>query len=101
MAVTAAEFKIRFSEFSQVADTDIDPKLADAQAFLDEGAWGSTDLYERAVFYYAAHLLAISPYGQQLQLVNDGGKTVYGELYRNQLLPLIRRRGQISGGGLP
>ena len=101
MAVTAAEFKVRFSEFSEVADTDIDPKLADAQAFLDEAAWGTADLYERAIYYYTAHLLAISPYGQQLQLINDGGKTVYGEQFFTRLLPLIQRRGQITGGGLP
>ena len=101
MAVTPAEFKVRFSEFSEVADADISPKLADASAFLDEGAWGTTDLYERAVYYYAAHLLAISPYGQQLQLVNDNGSTVYGEQFFVRMLPLIRRRGQISGGGLP
>lgn len=100
MAVTAAEFKVRFSEFSEVASTDIDPKLADAKAFLDEAAWGTTDRYERAVYYLAAHLLAISPYGQQLQLVNDSGKTVYGEFYYTHLLPMIGRRGQISGGGL-
>jgi len=100
MAVTAAEFKVRFSEFSEVASTDIDPKLADAQAFLDEAAWGTTDLYERATYYYTAHLLAISPYGQQLQLVNENGRTVYGDFYFNRLLPLIGRRGQVSGGGL-
>lgn len=100
MAVTAAEFKVRFSEFSEVADTDIDPKLADASAFLDEAAWGTTDRYERAIYYFAAHLLAISPYGQQLQLVNDNGHTVYGDFYFDRLLPLIHRRGQISGGGL-
>lgn len=100
MAVTAAEFKVRFKEFAQVADEDIDPKLADAQAFTDEAAFGTADLHDRAVYYYAAHLLAISPFGQQLQLVSDNGKTVYGEHYFNRILPLIGRRGQISGGGL-
>lgn len=100
MAVTAAEFKVRFKEFSDVDDADITPKLDDAQAFLDEKAFGTTDRYERAVYYRAAHLLAISPYGKQLQLTNEDGRTVYGDFYDQKILPLIHRRGQISGGGL-
>lgn len=100
MAVSAAEFQNRFTEFSEVDTTVIDAKLADAQAILDEAAWGTTDLYERAVYYYCAHLLAISPFGKQLQLASDDGRTVYGDFYQDKLLPLIRRRMQVSGGGL-
>jgi len=100
VAVTAAELKVRFPEFADAGDALINAKLADAQAFLDEGAFGVTDLYERAVYYKAAHLLAISPFGAQLQLISDDGRTTYGDFYQNNLLPLIRRRMHISGGGL-
>lgn len=101
MPITAAEFVTRFPEFEAVEATLIETKLADAQAAIDLGAFASADLHAIAVYYYGAHLLALSPFGLQLQLRSDDARTVYGDHFARRILPLIRRRGQISGGGLP
>lgn len=104
MAIDSATFKLRFKVFDQVEDAITDAKLDDAQAFLDEAAFGATDIYERAVFYYAAALLADDPYGTPMGLTTDiNAQEVnrYRKIYKEQILPLIRRRGHISGGGLP
>ena len=66
--------------------------------FLDVDAFGGTDLYERAVCYRAAHLLCISPFGTQLKLRSDDGRTTYGDFFDRHVLPLIARRGLVSGG---
>jgi hypothetical protein len=104
MAIDSATFKVRFKVFDQVEDAITDQKLADAQAFLDEGAFAETDMYERAVFYYAAALLTDDPYGTPMGLTTDvNAQEVnrYRQIFKEQILPLIRRRGQITGGGLP
>ena len=98
MAVTSVSFKIAFPEFSEVSDTLVDAKIGESQRELDSGAFG--DIYDDAVSYLTAHKLAISPYGQQLQLVSDDGRTTYGDHYYGHLRYLSKRRGQISGGGL-
>lgn len=103
MAIDSTTFKARFKVFSEVEDAITDEKLADAQAFLDLEAFGSEDLYERAVFYYAAGLLADDPYGTPMGLTTDVNAQEinrYRKIFREQILPLIRRRGHISGGGL-
>ena len=103
MAIDSATFKARFKVFDQVEDAITDEKLADAQAFLDEGAFAETDTYERAVYYYAAALLADDPYGTPMGLTTDiNAQEVnrYRKIFKEQILPLIHRRGQISGGGL-
>jgi hypothetical protein len=57
MALTAADFKIRYPEFDSVEDTRIDLYISDADTELSESCFG--DLYERAVFALAAHFLAL------------------------------------------
>lgn len=90
-----AEFILDFPEFDQITEAYIDVKLAEAEAMLDELAFGTTgnDLYNIAVGYQAAHLLALSPYGKQLQLTSDDGKSVYSKALETQFLPLVARRG--------
>jgi hypothetical protein len=96
--IDSATLKARFPEFDDADDTLTDAKLDDAQAVLSRDAFVSADLHERAVFYLAAHLLGISPFGTQLQLRNDDGRTTYGDYFDAHILPLIARRGLISGG---
>jgi len=88
-----AEFIVDFPEFDQIAQAYIEVKLAEAEAMLDAEAFGAA-LYNIGVGYKAAHLLALSPYGQQLQLVNDQtGESVYSTAFTTQILPLCARRG--------
>jgi hypothetical protein len=100
VAVTYDSFILSFPEFSEVDQTYIEAKIGEASALNDSSAWGSDLIGNIAVLYYAAHLLCISPYGKQMQLLNDDGHSTYGDHFERRILPLIRRRGQISGGGL-
>lgn len=91
-----AEFILDFPEFANIGQALIEVKLADAEAMLDELAFGEAAgnaLYNVAVGYKAAHLLALSPYGQQLQLTSDDGQSVYSKAYEQNILPLVARRG--------
>ncbi len=57
-----AAFRLRFVEFSKTDDAIVSARIADAMAECSEEAFAET--YPSAVLYLAAHLLAISPYGQ-------------------------------------
>ncbi len=97
MAVTYASFIAEFPTFSEVEQVVIDAKIADAQARIDEAAFG--DIYDVAVKYLAAHLLTIPPYGMQLGPQESPAKTSFGEEFEKIKL-LSHRRGHITGGGL-
>jgi hypothetical protein len=93
-----AEFILDFPEFDELAQAYIEVKLAEAEAMLDALAFGaaaSNSLYNIAVGYQAAHLLALSPYGKQLQLISDDGASVYSVALETQFLPLVTRRGML------
>jgi hypothetical protein len=92
-----AEFILDFPEFDQITQAYIEVKLAEAEAMLDELAFGAVGnaLYNVAVGYKAAHLLGLSPYGKQLQLVNEDGTTVYSMAFEQNILPLVARRGML------
>jgi hypothetical protein len=51
-------FRARFPEFDPVADATVQMYLDDACGYLSPDAFG--DCWERAVLYYAAHLLALA-----------------------------------------
>lgn len=81
MAVTQAAFLASYPEFNPASTELLAAKLAAAELQVDADVWGGkADL---AVMLTAAHLLAISPFGQRARLVSDAGKTTYeGELSR-------------------
>jgi len=58
MAVTVADFLIRFPEFADLADQRIELFLADAQLEVGQSAWGP--LYEKGVFLLTAHFLQLN-----------------------------------------
>lgn len=97
MAVVYADFIVEFPTFDQVTQAIIDAKIADAEARLDEGAFG--DLYDSAVKYLTAHLLTIPPYGNELGPPDNPSQTSFGDEFEKIKL-LSHRRGQITGGGL-
>jgi hypothetical protein len=64
----------------------------------DPGAFGSA--YAQAVMMYAAHTLALSPYGEALRIQSDQGPTsVYFQRWK--ALADSRRPRVMVGGGLP
>lgn len=61
MTVTATSFKAkaRFAAFSGVANATVTEALEEAADRIDAAAFGNVDLYDRALEYLAAHLLAL------------------------------------------
>lgn len=78
MAVSVSSFLEAFPEFSgERAATDlIQAKIAEASRSVDSRRWGART--DDGVAYLAAHLLAMSPWGQKARL-SDGntGTTTY------------------------
>ena len=85
MAVTVEEFINHFAEFDECPVDFIQSYLDDANARIDRGEWGETkgDIGQK---YLAAHMLALSPFGQQARLVAKGAMTTTYEAHYKRLL---------------
>jgi hypothetical protein len=98
MAIDNATFVERFPEFAEI-DTSypaqVTARLDAAKHFVSASLWGSR--YEDGVFYKAAHLLAMSPLGENARL-ESGVDTTYDVVFRSMLLSLPVR-GLVSGSG--
>lgn len=78
MAMDLATFWTRFPEFSPISDAQVQAKLDQAKRSGDPNAYG--DLFDDWQGQWAAHLLALSPEGQEAGLRMGGGanqRTVY------------------------
>ena len=75
MAITPADFKTRFPEFASIADSRVQIFLDDAECELDPNIWdlSGCDLFERGVFYLAAHLLTLNERGQKTPAGSTSG----------------------------
>lgn len=89
MAWTASTFKTAYPEFEALADALVEAKLAEATRRLDARVFGARA--DDAVGLQAAHLLALSPFGQHARLESDKGDTTY----RQELQRMMRA----SAGG--
>lgn len=74
MAVTAAQFKARFPEFTNADDTLVDEVLAEAVLLCPDTIWG--DHTDQGVKYTTAQRLAQMPTAREMAL-NPDGSTVY------------------------
>ncbi len=86
MTVSAATFLVEFPEFGPTNTQRpglIEAKLAHAQRFVSTRLWG--DRYDRAVYLKAAHLLAMSPFGENARLSKTSPETVYSVLWDQEL----------------
>ena len=68
-------FKARFPEFARLPDVTLNDVIARATARTNATVMG--DQADEAIGYMAAHLLALSPYGQQARLSEPGKTTTY------------------------
>lgn len=85
MAVTVEQIKSEFPEFAQTDPRLIAAKIADAQARLNQSAFGP--LWDQAIKYRACHLIAMSPSGEYARLSVkeqsvDGATTTYEREFR-------------------
>jgi hypothetical protein len=83
MALSRAEFLVRFQEFE---GTDVDlvqSKLDEAIRAIPEDVWLEVDptgaRWNDRVAWEAAHLLALTAFGRQASLINEDGSTSYGK----------------------
>jgi hypothetical protein len=76
---TRASFFVSFPEFSATDVNLVDAKLAEAAAEIDQDVWG--DRATAGHGYLAAHLLAMSPFGNAAKLV-DKSSTTYEVHYK-------------------
>jgi len=75
MAYTAYSFKQRFQEFSETPDEVVDSALAEATRGCNAEVLG--DRFDDAVGWKAAHILSVSPFGQQARLQSKEGESTY------------------------
>lgn len=78
--MSLAEFRVRFPEFTQTPDALVSAKLTEAERSVSQEVWGET-AYDGA-YYRAAHLLAVSVFGQNARLVSNAGETTYNTEYK-------------------
>jgi hypothetical protein len=79
MAVTSEAFLVEYPEFGPAESELVEGKLAAAARRVGIDTWG--DRYEDAVYVLAAHLLAISPFGQQARLSSSSAESTYGRTF--------------------
>lgn len=85
MAVTAQTFKDSNPEFRNLDDEYLGIKIAAAVVACPSRVWG--DFTDQGVALHTAQQVALGPYGRDLKLVNDDGRTVYDrELERLRLM---------------
>lgn len=79
MAVTVASFLIDFPEFQGAEDPLIQAKIDAAMLRCPTCVWGTGARRDQGIMVKAAALLARSPYGRQMKLVNKEGGTQYDD----------------------
>lgn len=97
MAITATDFVSSYKEFEEInelAPETVAAALLRAQAFCSASVWG--DRYEAGVFCKTAHLLAMSPFGENARIAGKN-ETAYGEVFKEMLRALPIRL-MVSGG---
>jgi hypothetical protein len=88
MALDADGFVDQFPEFSDISEDApeaIDNAIRDAKNFVSKSIWGTR--YETAVLYKAAHLLAMSPLGEDAR-DKSGTDSTYNVVFKEMLRAL-------------
>lgn len=91
MAITRASFVQQFPEFEEInaepmCQPMIDRCLTSALMFVDAAVWGAR--FEAGVLYKAAHLLAMTPFGENARLQGDRTSSVYSVVFEDMLKAL-------------
>lgn len=79
MTVERRDFLARFPEFEPASKSMIEAALDEAERNVDAELFA--DKTDDAIRWKAAHLLAISPFGQQARLIAKDGSTTYGKQF--------------------
>lgn len=82
---TRAQFVVQFPEFAATNAPQVEAHLAAAELEIDREVWA--DKGDQGQMYLAAHKLALSPYGNNAEVVlknsepSHHGQTTYGVHY--------------------
>lgn len=79
MTVERRDFLARFPEFEPASKAMIESAIAEAGRNVDADIFDTKT--DDAIRWKAAHLLAISPFGQQARLSSKDGSTTYGKRF--------------------
>lgn len=100
MAIDVATFVAGYPEFEEVADLRpalIQRCLDDAKHYVSQAAFKNR--YQAAVFAKAAHLLAMTPYGEEARLKGSKTESCYSVTFDEMCKAAPLRA--IVGGGFP
>lgn len=75
MSVTVESFRLAFPEFRETEAALIDQKILAASLRTAASSWGT--MYDQAVMYLTAHLLAVAPEGELVRLKKENRVTTY------------------------
>ena len=90
-----AAFRSTFPEFQSATDVMVQSRLDQAAARMDLAIWGTR--YEEGHGLLAAHLLALSPYGQMARMVSKSGTSTYGDQFRELQTIVAGLSGRVIG----
>lgn len=77
--IAVADVEARFPELITAGGALIQECIRGAVDRLNSDTWGA--LYREGLLYMTAHLLALSPYGQEARMVSDRGLSTYRLVY--------------------
>ncbi len=80
MAVTLASFRAQFPEMQKAPDDLVSSALALADPQVNPTVYGTRA--DEALLFYAAHVVACSPFGQNARLASDKNQSTYGEHFK-------------------
>lgn len=93
--IDLAGFRVAFPEFQTAPDYLVNGKLGLAALRIAPDVWG--DRTNEGHGLLTAHLLALSPYGQQARLISKDGTTLYGVQYQKILEAVTCCLGRVAG----
>jgi len=97
VSLDVAGFVARYPEFSEVgelAPAMVTSAINSAKNFVSQSLWGAR--YEEGVLCKAAHLLAMTPMGENARLDKSSPETTYGLVFK-EMLRALPVRFMVSG----
>lgn len=94
MSVSVARFRQDFPDFKETSDELVRKKLAAASLRIASRIWGT--LTDQGIMYLAAHLLSISPEGEQSRLKAKNRMTTYGSEWKRMKREVTFGVGRVS-----
>ena len=88
------KFLTYYPEFAETDVGLVNKKLDEAKSRISKEAWGT--IYNEGVFALTAHLLAISPEGENLRLRKDNNETIYWAEFRRMNKTIQFGAGRVS-----